>query len=53
MDNGGGADIKIDSNGRTYYVDNVGRVHYLIDTNKMFEGIIDSGKSFSTWVGVG
>ncbi|VTR49031.1 hypothetical protein [Sphingobacterium thalpophilum] len=46
-------EIKIDSNGRTYYVDNIGRVNYLADTNMLFEAIVDSGKSFATWVGAG
>lgn len=51
--NGGGAEIKLDSAGRTYQVDNTGRVHYLIDTQLLFEGIMDSGKSFASWVGAG
>lgn len=51
--NGGGAEIKLDDNGRTYYVDNTGRVHYLMDTQLLFEGIVDSGKSFASWASVG
>lgn len=52
-DNGPGPEMKIDSQGRTYYTDNTGRIHYLIDTNLIFEGIMDSGKSFATWAGTG
>lgn len=48
-----GVEIKIDGNRRTYYVDNTGRVYHLMDTQLLFEGIVATGKSFTSWASVG